>query len=70
MAMQAQKPDGTLHTIPSSDVPGTLDEISDKFTIHRPARVHLSPEETRARMEAFVREREEAFIAAIREDQS
>jgi len=43
-------------------------EPLDKLIIQRPERVNLTPEETRARMEAFAAEREEAFIAAVRED--
>ena len=69
MSAQAKKPDDSTrepHTenpsIPHSDTP-------DRLTIRRPARAQLSPEETRARMEAFAKEREEAFVAAIREDE-
>jgi hypothetical protein len=44
-------------------------EPPDELTIHRPERARLSPEETRARMKAFAAEREEAFVAAVREDE-
>ena len=44
-------------------------QVPDKLMIRRPARVQLSCEETRARMEAFPTEREQAFVAAIREDE-
>ena len=44
-------------------------EGPEKLTIRRPARVQLTPEETRARMEAFEAERAEAFIARVREDE-
>lgn len=45
-------------------------EVTDTFSIQRPARVGLSAEETRERMEAFADERREAFIAAVRKDEA
>ena len=69
MAMQAQKPEDTTRTQQPANRTAPSDETPDKITIRRPARAHLSPEETRARMEAFPMEREEAFVAAVREDE-
>jgi hypothetical protein len=68
MATPAKKPART--TRKRRPVVGAIPEkeAPDKLIIHRPARVQLSPEETRARMEAFASEREEAFVAAVRED--
>jgi hypothetical protein len=52
-----------------SDQPGERQPV-DHLTVERPARVRLTPEETRARMKAFSTEREEAFVAAVREDEA
>jgi len=41
---------------------------AERLTVHRPTRAHLTPEETRARVKAFAAEREEALVAAVRED--
>jgi hypothetical protein len=70
MATRAQKLEETTQTQHPANNPVPSEETSDKITIRRPACVHLSPEETRARMEAFQKEREEAFVAAIREDEN
>lgn len=69
MAPQAQKPEDTARTQQTANTPAPSGETPDKLTIRRPARAQLSPEETRARMEAFTKEREEAFVAAVREDE-
>lgn len=69
MATQAQKPEDTAQIQQTASDPAAVSEKPDTFTILRPARASLSPEETRARMEAFAAERKEAFIAAIREDE-
>ena len=69
MATPAQKPDDTATSAPTENSPAPPAETPDKLTIRRPARARLSSEETRARMEAFTQEREEAFVAAVREDE-
>jgi len=69
MTTHAQKPDDTTRKPQTANLPAPSSEAPDKLTIRRPARAQLSPEETRARMEAFTKEREEAFVAAIREDE-
>ncbi len=69
MTTQARKKDDAApaqQKPASTQTPAT--EPLDKFTIRRPARAQLSPEETRARLETFAAEREEAFVAAVRED--
>jgi hypothetical protein len=43
-------------------------DVPEHLTIPRPERARLSREETRARVKAFAAEREEAFVAAVRED--
>ena len=65
----------TQHSTDTAQIPKPADispsELTpDKFTIRRPARARLSSEETRRRMEAFAAEREEAFVAAVREDEN
>ncbi len=69
MTKQAQKPEESARIPHPANTLIPLDQTPDKFTIRRPARVQLSSEETRARMEAFTTEREEAFVAAVREDE-
>ena len=69
MATPTQKPKNVTRKPPSVNRSTSLNETLDKFTLRRPTRAQLSPEETRTRMEAFAREREEGFIAAIREDE-
>jgi hypothetical protein len=44
-------------------------QTAEQLTVQRPERVRLSREETRARMKAFAAEREEAFVAAVRDDE-
>ena len=66
MSRQTQKPADATSEKRTTDIPAPSSETPDKLTILRPARAHVSPEETRARMEAFTKEREEAFVAAIR----
>ena len=70
MKTQAQKPEDTTRTQQPANRPAPSGEATDKITIRRPAHAHLSPEETRARMEAFPTEREEAFVAAVRENKA
>lgn len=60
---------------PKAEIPREADQSAerqavDQLTVQRPERVRLSAEETRARMKAFAAEREEAFVAAVREDES
>lgn len=68
MDTRAHKRAGAAGPPTSEGITMPEQEAPDKLIIHRPARVHLSPEETRARMETFDTEREEAFVAAVRED--
>lgn len=58
---QPQKPEPTDQPVES--------QTTEQLTVHRPERVRLSREETRARMKAFATEREEGFVAAVREDE-
>jgi hypothetical protein len=67
VTMQTQKPDDVAQKQSSIKNQEAVGETFDKITICRPARARLSREETRARMEAFTKEREAAFIAAARE---
>lgn len=69
MTTKVLKPEGTARGQQPSNGPVRSDETTDTIKSRRPPRVRLSPEETRARMEAFPLEREEAFVAAIREDE-
>lgn len=64
MATQTQEPEKPIPT----DQP-VEKQTAEQVTVHRPERVRLSREETRARMKAFASEREEAFVAAVREDE-
>ena len=64
MATQTQEPQKPIPT----DQPAERQPV-EQLTVQRPERVRLSPEETRARMKAFATEREEAFVAAVREDE-
>jgi hypothetical protein len=69
MTTQIQKPEEAAHIPQPANTLTPLDQTPDKFTIRRPARVRLSTEETRARTKAFTTEREEAFVATVREDE-
>jgi hypothetical protein len=64
MTTQTREPEKPIPT----DQPVERQSV-EQLTVQRPARVRLSSEETRARMKSFVTEREEAFVAAVREDE-
>lgn len=70
MQTKAQKLQDLKRKQTSISNPVLVDEPLDKFIIRRPVHSRLSSEETRSRMEAFTSEREEVFVAAIREDES
>jgi hypothetical protein len=44
-------------------------ESEEQYSVRRPARRRLTAEETRERVKAFAAEREEALVAAVREDE-
>jgi hypothetical protein len=67
MSTQAPKSEDVARTQQPVTNPVPASELPDKFTIRRPVRVQLSAEETRKRAEEFAEEREEEFIAAVRE---
>ena len=69
MPTNAQKAENAARKPKAANTPAPSGETPDKLTIRRPARAQRSPEETRARVEAFTKEREEAFVAAVREDE-
>ena len=70
MATQTQKRTNKTQKRQPVNSPTPLDETIVKFTLRRLARVQLSREETITRMEAFVSEREEDFVAAVRKNDS
>lgn len=67
MAIRTQKLDDAEQVKPATTAAGHA--AADKCTSQRPARRELSRDETRARIKAFAAEREEAFVAAVREDE-
>ena len=68
MATASEKPETSKRKGEKHHAPPSENAPQDKLVIHRPARVNLSREETRARMKSFEIEREETFVAAVRED--
>jgi len=68
MATQAQKQRVATRSRNPAICPEPPGVKRDQAAKRRSERVHLTAEETRARMEAFATEREEAFVAAIRKD--
>ena len=68
MATQTHKSKNVIRKQPSTNRLSPSNQTREQFALRRPERVHLSSEETRARMESFPTEREEAFVATIRKD--
>lgn len=69
MAAPLHKREGDARAQEPLNAPQFPGDSPDTLSIRRPVRVKLSREETRARMETFTAEREEAFVAAVREDE-
>lgn len=56
---------GSTQNLPREARAGSSEQVS----AHRPARRRLTADETRERVKAFSAEREEALVAAVREDE-
>lgn len=70
MAIQTQKQANVKLNGQAQKSRSHVNEVLDKTPTPRPARVRLSREEIRARMNAFEKEREEEFVAAVRKDEN